>query len=106
MQTYAISRAPLWVGAAMAVVTVMAPPARSETAYVTHSLRLGIHHTDDTSDKPFENLVSGTALEVIERNTNYARVRTPDGQEGWVKAVYLVEQKPAQARVLELESQL
>jgi SH3 domain protein len=73
---------------------------------VTDSLRLGIHNTEDTSGKPFENLVSGTALEVLERNTNYAHVRTPDGREGWVKAVYLVEQKPAQARVLELESEL
>jgi SH3 domain protein len=81
-------------------------PAAAETAYVTDSLRLGLHHTEDTSDKPFENLVSGTALEVIERNANYAHVRTPGGQEGWVKSAYLVEQKPAALRVAELEAEL
>jgi SH3 domain protein len=81
-------------------------PAAAETAYVTDSLRLGLHHTEDTSDRPFENLVSGTALEVIERNANYARVRTPGGQEGWVKSAYLVEQKPAALRVAELEAEL
>jgi SH3 domain protein len=92
----------LYAGAATGIVA----PAAAETAYVTDSLRLGIYHTDDTSEKPFENLVSGTPLQVIERNTNYARVRTPDGAEGWVKSAYLVDDKPAQLRVVELEAEL
>lgn len=83
---------PLWVGA--------------ETAYVTDILRLGIHRAQDTSDRPFENLVSGTELEVLDRVPNYARVRTTDGQEGWVKSAYLVAEKPAQLRVAEVEAEL
>jgi SH3 domain protein len=83
-----------------------APPAASETVYVTDSLRLGFHAAADTSDRPFDNLVSGTAVEVLERNSNYARVRSTDGREGWVKAMYLVELKPAAARVLELETEM
>jgi SH3 domain protein len=88
------------------VAAVPATSAEAETAYVTDSLRLGLHRSDDTSDRPFENLVSGTALEVVERNPNYARVRTPGGQEGWVKSAYLVDVKPAQLRVAELEEEL
>lgn len=84
-----------WVGSASA-----------ETAYVTDVLRLGMHEAPDTSDKPFENLVSGTALEVLERSSSYAHVRLPDGREGWVKGTYLVSDKPAAARVLELEAKL
>lgn len=80
--------------------------AAAETAYVTDSLRLGLHAAADTSDRPFENLVSGTAVEVLERNTSYARVRVPDGREGWVKATFLVAEKPAAARVLELENEI
>lgn len=80
--------------------------AAAETAYVTDSLRLGLHAASDTGDRPFENLISGTAVEVVERATNYARVRLADGREGWVKAAYLVTEKPAAARVLELESEL
>jgi SH3 domain protein len=79
--------------------------ASAETVYVTDVLRLGIHAAPDTSDKPLENLVSGTALEVLERNTSYARVRLADGREGWVKATYLVADKPAAARVVELEAE-
>ena len=80
--------------------------AEAETAYVTDSLRLGLHRAPDTSDRPFENLVSGVVLEVLERNPNYARVRLADGREGWVKAMYLETEKPAAARVLELEGEV
>ena len=80
--------------------------AAAETAYVTDSLRLGLHAASDTSGRPFENLVSGAAVEVLERNTNYARVRLADGREGWVKAMYLVTVKPAAARVAELEAEI
>ena len=67
--------------------------AAAETAYVTDSLRLGLHHAEDTSDSPFQNLVSGAALEVLERTPSYAHVRTAEGQEGWVKSAYLVAQE-------------
>lgn len=80
--------------------------AGAETAYVTDSLRLGIHAAADTSDRAFDNLVSGAVVEILERNPNYARVRLTDGREGWVKANYLVTVKPAAARVGELEAEI
>ena len=80
--------------------------AFAETAYVTDILRLGIHRAQDTSDPAFQNLVSGTELEIIERVPNFARVRTSDGQDGWVKSAYLVSDKPAQLRVAEVEAEL
>jgi SH3 domain protein len=80
--------------------------AGAETVYVTDSLRLGLHAAPDTSDRPFDNLVSGTPVEVLARDSNYAHVRLADGREGWVKATFLVAEKPAAARVLELEAEL
>ena len=77
-----------------------------EIAYVTDILRLGIHRAEDTSDAPFKNLVSGTELTILEQLPNYARVRTSDGEEGWVKSAYLVTGKPAQLRVSEIESEV
>lgn len=90
----------------LAVGMFAAKTAAAETAYVTDSLRLGLHAASDTSDRPFDNLLSGTAVEVLERSTSYARVKLADGREGWVKATYLVTEKPAAARVLELESEI
>jgi len=75
-----------------------------ETRYITDILQLGLHRAQDTSDSPFTNLVSGTELTVLERVPNFARVRTPDGQEGWVKSAFLISDKPAQLRVAEVEA--
>ena len=80
--------------------------AAQETAYVTDILRLGIHRAADTSDSPFRNLVSGTQLTVLERTTNYARVRTEDGEEGWVRSAFIVTDKPAVLIVDETRAEL
>jgi hypothetical protein len=55
--------------------------AAAETAYVTDSLRLGLHAAEDTSDRAFRFLDSGQAMEVLSRDRNYANVRLPDGTE-------------------------
>jgi len=92
--------------ALLALAFACCATAAAETAYVTDSLRLGIHNAADTSDQAFDNLISGTAVEVLERNTNYARVRLGDGREGWVRTMFLVTTKPAAARIVELEAQV
>ena len=75
--------------------------AAAETAYVTDNLRLGLHAAEDTNDRAFRFLESGQAMEVLVRDRNYANVRLPDGVEGWVKAAYLVDEKPAKLIVAE-----
>lgn len=78
--------------------------ALGEPAYVTDQLRLGFHRAPDTSDQPFRMLTSGEQVEVLERNRFYARVRAADGTEGWVKAGFLMSDKPAVLRVAEVEA--
>jgi SH3 domain protein len=91
--------------ALFALVLLGAAASAQETAYVTDSLQLGLHQAEDTSDRAFANLVSGAELTVLERESNYARVRTADGQEGWVRSAYLVSEKPATLRVAEAEAE-
>lgn len=79
--------------------------AQQEIGYVTDNLRLGIHQAADTSDRAFRTLESGQSMEVISRNRNYANVRLPDGVEGFVKANYLVFEKPAKLIVAETEAE-
>lgn len=78
--------------------------ALAETAYITDNLRLGLHQAADTSDRAFQTLESGQELEIISRNRNYANVRLPDGVEGYVKAAYLVSEKPAKLIVAETQA--
>ena len=85
----------------IAVLILLPAFAAAETAYVTDSLRLGLHAAEDTSDRAFRFLESGQAMEILSRDRNYANVRLPDGTEGWVKSTYLVDEKPAKLVVAE-----
>lgn len=80
--------------------------AFGETAYVTDTLRLGLHQAADTSDRPFRNLESGQAMEVLSRTQYYAHVQLPDGTQGYVKAGFLVSDKPAKLVVAETQAEI
>jgi SH3 domain protein len=78
---------------------VLSLHVRAETGYVTDVLSLGLHRVEDTSDAPFRTLRSGDAFEILERDGYYARVQLPDGTTGYVKANFIVTEKPARAIV-------
>lgn len=88
------------------VLAALALPlaVNAETAYVTDNLRLGIHQAADTSDRAFQALDSGQEVEILSQNRNYAHVRLPGGAEGYVKAAYLVTEKPAKLIVEETQA--
>lgn len=83
------------------VLALIPLAAAAETVYITDNLRLGLHQASDTSDRAFRMLESGQQLEIISRNRNYANVQLPDGTSGYVKAAYLVDEKPAKLIVAE-----
>jgi SH3 domain protein len=77
----------------------------AETAYVTDTLQLGMHQAEDTSDRPFRSLDSGQEMEVLSRTRYYAHVQLPDGTQGYVKAGFLVDAKPAKLNVAETRAE-
>lgn len=90
----------------LAVWTVLlaaVPALAAETVYVTDELRLGMYDNEQTNGRAFKSLVSGDRLEVLERSLMSIRVRTDDGEEGWVKTAYVVTKEPARRRVAGLE---
>jgi SH3 domain protein len=89
---------------ALLLFVVLPFAAMAETAYITDNLRLGLHQAADTSDRAFRTLESGQELEIISRDRNYANVRLPDGVQGYVKAAYLVFEKPAKLIVTETQN--
>jgi SH3 domain protein len=91
---------------AFLLVFLLPLTALAETAYVTDNLRLGLHQAADTSDRPFRTLESGQEFEILSRDRNYANVRLPDGVEGYVKAAYLVFDKPAKLIVAETQARV
>lgn len=83
------------------ILALLPMVAVAETAYITDNLRLGLHRAADTSDRAFRMLESGQELDIISRDRNYANVQLPDGTRGFVKAAYLVDEKPAKLIVAE-----
>jgi len=77
----------------------------AETAYVTDTLQLGLHQAEDTSDRPFRSLDSGQEMEVLSRTRYYAHIQLPDGTQGYVKAGFLVDSKPAKLIVAETQAE-
>lgn len=73
----------------------------AETAYVTDKLQLGLHRAADTSDRAFRTLESGQEVDILSQDRYYARVRLLDGTVGYLKAAYLVSEKPAALIVAE-----
>jgi SH3 domain protein len=89
-----------------AVLLLLPLMSAAETAYVTDNLRLGLHQAADTSDRAFRTLDSGQELEVLSRDRNYAHVALPEGVQGYVKAAYLVDDKPAKLIVEETQAEV
>ena len=89
------------VNLTVVILTMLPLTAVAETAYVTDNLRLGLHQSENTSDRAFRMLDSGQALEVLYRDGSYANVQLPNGMQGFVKAAYLVSEKPARLIVAE-----
>ena len=89
----------------LGILTLLPWVVAAETAYVTDTLQLGLHQAEDTSDRPFRNLDSGQEMEVLSRTRYYANVQLPDGTQGFVKAGFLVADKPAKLIVAETRAE-
>ena len=80
--------------------------AVGETGYVTDRLILGLHQAEDTSDQAFRSLESGQEFEILSRDRLYARIQLPDGTQGYVKAAYIVSEKPAKLIVSQTQAEV
>jgi SH3 domain protein len=78
----------------------------ADIKYVTDDLQLALFEQPNSKGKLLQKLSSGTRLEVIKTKGLFAKVRTPDGTVGWTKAGFLITEKPARARLIEVEQEL
>jgi SH3 domain protein len=89
-------------------VSVGSVSAFAETSYITDQLKITLRSGESTTHKVIRMLPSGTAVKVLERNsqTNYAKVRLSDGSTGYVLNRMLLNERPARERLVEAEKQL
>jgi ABC-type antimicrobial peptide transport system permease subunit len=95
------------LGLLFGILSTAAALAASEgdVVWVTDELRLGLFSTEETQGRAKKTLLSGARLTVLERALMSIRVRTDDGEEGWVKTAYIVEVEPARSRLVNVEAE-
>ena len=82
--------------------------AWSESAWVSDEFEITLRSGPSTGNAIQLMVGSGTELEVLERDTesDYTRVRTGGGTEGWVLSRYLMTEASAREQLQALTSQL
>ena len=90
------------------LLTLAANQAIAETRYVTDVLKLNLRSGASSQHRIINRIPSGTPLEILETDSNgeFALVRTPKGQEGWVLVGYLQPQPTARLRLREASEKL
>lgn len=91
---------------ALGVLATLAAAAGAETLYVVDRLEIGVHESTELDSVILEVVATGTPLTVLRRDGEFVRVRTPDGNEGWVDGRYLVGDEPAGGSSSELQKRL
>ncbi|MBI3773727.1 MAG: SH3 domain-containing protein [Gammaproteobacteria bacterium] len=71
---------------------------QAETVYVSGANRVGVRAEAGSKDTPLTVVQRGDALELLENNGDYWRVRTQNGVEGWIKSIYAVHTPPTKAQ--------
>ena len=74
----------------------------AEIQYVGDKLRVGVRAKPDRSLASIGVIVTGDAVDVLEKERGFLRIRTQKGMEGWVKSSYMSTQKPAKLLLEEL----
>src|SRR5512134_247113 len=80
--------------------------AQAETVYVADRLRIGLRAEVVETSAVVKTVETGTPLEVIEHFDKLARVRDPQGTEGWIETRYLSPEPPARLQLTRLQEDL
>ena len=101
---FQLNKKPVFFSLAFALsVAAFSAPAEllAETQYVSDRLIITVRTGQGSQYAIIKTLNTGEHVEVLEEtDTGYARVRTTDGTEGWVRTQYLIKE-PVAAELLE-----
>lgn len=86
------------------VTTFFGSVVWAQNVYVIDHLAVGLHETKQINSPIVRVLPTGTTLQVLRREEVFVKVKTQDGVEGWIDATYVMDEKPAQLALLELEA--
>lgn len=84
----------------------MANAALAEQRYVVDTIVVSLREGPSSKFKAIKTVQTGQAMEVLESKDNFLRVRTPEGDEGWLPSQYVASQPTSANLVQELEAKV
>ena len=85
---------------------LLANQATARTVYVTDSLEITLRSGPDATRKIVKMLPSGTPLQILDQTRSWYRVRTQQGQAGWVLKRYVMQEVPKKMQIQELQDKI
>jgi len=82
------------------ILTASIKSVFADTRYVSGELIISVRDGQNQDDNVLGHIRTGTAVDVLEEQGRYLRIKTEDGLEGWVQAQYIISEKP-NARIIE-----
>jgi len=82
------------------ILTASIKSVFADTRYVSGELIISVRDGQNQDDNVLGHIRTGTAVDVLEEEGRYLRIKTEDGLEGWVQAQYIISEKP-NARIIE-----
>ncbi len=79
-----------------AVLIFLTSASYAEDVYVIDRLLIGVHKSIDPNSPLLKVIPTGTRLEILKTEGDYAQIKGPEKLKGWVDAGYLSTDKPAQ----------
>ena len=78
----------------------------AKTQYVSDQLIITLRAGKGNEYKIIKMLTAGTPLEIIDEEKDYLKVRTQDGQEGWVLTQFITSETPKAQIIAGLKQEL
>ena len=80
--------------ALLIALSISVGSTHADTRYVSDMLLLTLREGQGSQYKLIKTLSTGTPVEVLEETARYLRVRTREGEEGWVEKQYISSEEP------------
>jgi SH3 domain protein len=92
--------------ALLALLSLPALPALAATQYITDTLNVGLRDAKGDKYHAIKYLPSGTPVEVLGEEDAYYRVRSREGEEGWIPKKYISPETPKPVIIEKLSAQV
>jgi SH3 domain protein len=91
---------------AVFIVSASINPVFADTRYVSDRLIISVRDGQDQNAAVLGYLETAAPVEILEEKKDFLKIRTEDGIEGWVRAQYIVSEKPKSLIIDNLKNEI